>query len=453
MALILPITAVAFALRFPTLAVQNYWPDEAISAALVGMDFGQMVEAIADIESTPPLYYSIAWVWAKLFGNGEFALRSISAAIGTATVPLAYLAARRFVSGRAAVFVAALVAVSPALVWYSQEARSYALLVLLSALSLLFVGQALASRQRGALALWALTGSLALLTHYFAAFLIVPEALVLVAALGLRRRVLAPVLTVAAVGLALLPLALHQSAQGNADWIEDSPLGPRVVDVGQLFALGTDAPGSRLALGLALGALAALCGAALVLLWARADGAERQRVLLPACLAGAAIVAPIALAAVGVDYVVGRNFLPALIPLAIVVAAGVAARRAQHAGFAIGLALIVVSLAVTLAVPFDRELQRETIAARLAGSELDGRRLAVRAALAPAGAGGQAHGSAACPSGYEAASGGASWISGELRDLAVSNRALSAHRGWTASGRTPNERDSTLMVLVFCVSP
>lgn len=449
---VLLLTALAAALRFSTLAVQGYWPDEAISAGLVGLGYGQMLEAIADVESTPPLYYSLAWAWAKLFGQEEFALRALSAAFGTATVPVGFLAARRFVAERGALFVAALVATSPALVWYSQEARSYALLVLLAAATLLFFGQALTSGRRRALALWALVSALALATHYFAAFLIVPEALVLLTMLGRRRDLLASLAAVAAAAIALLPLALHQSRQGNTDWLEGAPLGPRIVDVAQLFTIGNDAPGAHAMHELALGALAAFLAGALALFWLRTGVAERRGVRVPALLAAAAIAVPIALTIGGLDYVIARNFLPALIPLAICIAAGVAASRAPHAGAAIGVGIVAISLALTLAVPLDRSLQREAMTARIAGSQLDGQRLAVRADLTPAGPGGQARGTALCPSGYLAASGGGSWISGELRDVPVSGKALDDRGGWTASGSTPDQRDSTLMVLVFCVS-
>src|SRR5947207_1635776 len=69
------------------------------------------------------------------------------------------------------------VAVGPLLVWYSQEARAYALLVLTSALTIWLFAAALQEPERRTwLAWWAAAASLALLSHYFAAFLVVPEA-------------------------------------------------------------------------------------------------------------------------------------------------------------------------------------------------------------------------------------------------------------------------------------
>src|SRR5690242_5921335 len=65
---------------------------------------------------------------------GEAGLRSLSALAGVATVPVAYVAARTLVCARVGVIAAALTACNPLLIWYSQDARSYSLLVLLTAL-------------------------------------------------------------------------------------------------------------------------------------------------------------------------------------------------------------------------------------------------------------------------------------------------------------------------------
>ena len=48
-----------------------------------------MLHAVKVSESNPPLYYVLAWGWAKAFGTGEVGLRSLSALFGAATVPVA----------------------------------------------------------------------------------------------------------------------------------------------------------------------------------------------------------------------------------------------------------------------------------------------------------------------------------------------------------------------------
>jgi mannosyltransferase len=119
------VVVLAAALRFYAIGDQSFWYDESYTVDLVGRSFFDMLSAIPHTESTPPLYYVLAWPWRHVFGDSEAGLRSLSALVGTAAVPAAWAAARSFFdSPRAPLFAALLVAVNPWFVWYSQEARS-----------------------------------------------------------------------------------------------------------------------------------------------------------------------------------------------------------------------------------------------------------------------------------------------------------------------------------------
>jgi hypothetical protein len=86
------------------------------------------------------------------------------------------------------VIAAVLVASNPYLIWYSQEARSYALLVAFGALGLWLFARSLHDPSRRTLGGWvAVASGLALCTHYFAIFAILAEAALLFARLGRRR--------------------------------------------------------------------------------------------------------------------------------------------------------------------------------------------------------------------------------------------------------------------------
>src|SRR3954449_6193943 len=138
------LTLGAAVLRFATLGVQAYHHDEIVTASrILRGGFGHAMDAVGFSESAPPLYYALAWAWTQVTGTGEFGLRSLSALAGVATVPVAYLLAAELRDRRAGVFAAALVAVNPMLLWYSQEARGYALLALLCAASALYFVRAL----------------------------------------------------------------------------------------------------------------------------------------------------------------------------------------------------------------------------------------------------------------------------------------------------------------------
>ncbi len=101
--------AAAAAVRFTRIGHQSFWLDESYTVDLVQRPFGGLLSGVASDESTPPLYYVLAWLWSQLFGTGEVGLRSLSALIGVATVPVAYVAAARLVNARTGLIVAALV--------------------------------------------------------------------------------------------------------------------------------------------------------------------------------------------------------------------------------------------------------------------------------------------------------------------------------------------------------
>jgi len=350
------LVGLAALLRFATLDVQSFWFDEAVTVHLVRMPFADMLAAIPGSESTPPLYYLLAWTWEALFGSAEIGLRSLSALLGTAAVPVAYLVGAQLVSRRAGLMAAALVAVNPLLVWYSQEARAYALLVLLAGLSLLFFARAKDEGRPRDLAWWAATSALALATHYFAVFLVVPEAIWLLARGACARRgaILASG-AVAASGAALIPLALRQRSNSGAAFIEESSLGSRAAQAAKQFVVGFDAPAELVATLAGL----ALVGAGIALLAFRADPAERRGARVALAIGVIAIALPLALAIAGVDYFLTRNLIAAALPLAVALAAGLGARRAGRAGLGAAVALSALSLGIVVAVAAEPSFQRD----------------------------------------------------------------------------------------------
>ena len=328
------LTALGACLRFVRIGHQGFWFDEANTALLVHMSPGQMLGLIPHSESTPPLYYCVVWAWARLFGAGQAALRSLSALVGVATIPLMYGAAAKLFSRRTGLVVAAVTACDPLLIWYSQEARSYALLVALSAASLLAFAYALERPVPRTLALWAATGALALATHYYAVLAIVPEAVVLLIAHradrggGGRRAVVLAVGAVALCGTALIPLAIAQNATRNSAWIAPIPLGPRLAQVIPQFLTGFQAPAQTVIESLA----AAMAVTGLALLVLRADAPTQRRAATLGGIAIGGLALNLALIAAGVDDLITRNVIALWVPAALVVAAGFAARRAGALG-------------------------------------------------------------------------------------------------------------------------
>ena len=127
---LIALTVLAAALRLPTLGSQSLWLDEALTGRLARGSLGDLLHRVATEEANPPLFYLLEWVWTRVAGTSEVALRLPSALFGIALVPVAYAIGRRLGGQRAAVALAALVAVHPLLVYYSQEARGYAAVAL-----------------------------------------------------------------------------------------------------------------------------------------------------------------------------------------------------------------------------------------------------------------------------------------------------------------------------------
>ncbi len=311
-----------------------------------------------------------------MFGTGEVGLRSLSALLGTATVPAAYAAADTFVTRRSALIAAALVAVSPLLVWYSQEARAYALLVLLGTLSLVFFRQALARGGRP-LTWWAVSASLALATHYFAIFLVAAEGALLLAGSASRRAVRWAVGTTTLVGAALAPLAVYQAENAeHTAWISNSVrLSGRVAYLLHQLVVGVYPIDNIWPLVVAA-PLVVLVG---LLTWT--EPRERTGALLVGSLGLVAVGGPLALAALGDaffggrgDYFIYRNLIVAVVPLTIAAAAAAGTASAGRAGSLVAAVACLLLVAVSIDIARRPELQRP-----------DGRGVARALGPAPAG--------------------------------------------------------------------
>ncbi len=340
------------AIRFATLGQQSFWLDEAVTGRLMRLGFGGMLRAIPASESTPPLYYVLAWSWTRVFGVSEVGLRSLSAVLGTLTIGLLYGAGARLLGRRAGLVAAALGTFAPLMIWYSQEARAYALLVAVSVAGLWAFAAALEpGAGRRPLWAWAAAGAVSLATHYFAVFLVGPELCWLVWTRG--RRALPAAGVVVLVGLAVGPLAIHQRANGGAGFIARTPLSTRLAQAIKQLALGYDAPGDTLLVG--VGCLLGL--AALWLAWRSPAGSRRRVVGGLAGLAAAAILLPVALAVVGEDFVITRNLIGAWVP-ACLAAAGILAVGGR-AGVLVVLGVCAVGLAVTIGVEENPRYQRD----------------------------------------------------------------------------------------------
>src|SRR5947209_9433645 len=174
-AVLIAAVAVAVVIRILTIDNQSIWTDEALTGYETRLPFGAMLHTVINFETTPPLYFVLIWAWAKVFGTGAVALRVFSSICGVALVPVAYACGREIVSRWAGVLAAAFVAVNPLMVWYSQEARSYMLLALLTAIGFIWFMRAHRELSRRNLMWWITLACVSVMTHFFAGFIVAPE--------------------------------------------------------------------------------------------------------------------------------------------------------------------------------------------------------------------------------------------------------------------------------------
>jgi mannosyltransferase len=367
------LTVLAATLRFASIGVQSYHHDEIVTASRVLRDgFWHAMDAVGFSESAPPLYYALAWLWTQVTGAGEVGLRSLSAVAGVATIPVAYLLGAELRGRRTGLIGAALVAVNPMLIWYSQEARAYALFVLLTAISMLYFVRALEQGRRRDSIAWGIASALALSTHYFAAFPITAEALWLLRRRGRAAGGAFPGLWVlAAAALLLAPLVAQQTSYAHAEWIHNFTLGHRLGETGLSFMLGeTGDIIARPEHPLWVVVPGLLTATALGLILVRGDRGERRAAAIPLALAAVTVLVPLAIGLLdsSKDFVLARNLIPALVPLLVAVAVGFSLCRLRRAGATLACVLVIYSLGFSIWASLSPALQRpdwDAVAAEL----------------------------------------------------------------------------------------
>ena len=219
---LLAIMLLGAVLRFYGLGVQSLSGDELASWAFSnGETLSQVIGGVrGDVH--PPLYFLTLRFAQWIFGDSEWALRLPSAFAGWLCIPAIYLLGRRLYSEREGIIAALFLAVLWAPIYYSQEARSYSILILLSILTSYFWwGVLLGLRYRRELpardaALYVVCAVLCAYLHYFGLLLVMLQgaALAALAYDTLRKAVLLYV-PVALFYLPWLPSMVHQFGSGK----------------------------------------------------------------------------------------------------------------------------------------------------------------------------------------------------------------------------------------------
>jgi len=212
--ILLSILILAALLRLLQLGSESLWYDEAVTVAIVRLDWEAFWKVLSHFEANMGLYYCLLRLWVNL-GESEFVLRSLSALTGVLAVGLVYVLGKRLFDTKVGLMGAALLATNSFHIQYSQEARGYSLMVLLTTLSSLFFLRAIEHSSRNEWAGYILTATLAVYTHFFSVLVLGAHWVWLI----LVRRRNIPwrgfLVAVLAISMLLVPLAIFALARGT----------------------------------------------------------------------------------------------------------------------------------------------------------------------------------------------------------------------------------------------
>ncbi len=159
------ILAIATTMRLTRLGFQSEWNDEAISAVIAGGTTRQILTN--QFHSLhPPGYYLALHFWRSLFGDSDFVLRLPSALMGIASVASMYLLGKFLFKKEVGLWAAAITALMPFHLFYSQEMRMYSQLFLLSSLATLCQVQLWRNKKHFWWVLYLLVSLMGLYSHY-----------------------------------------------------------------------------------------------------------------------------------------------------------------------------------------------------------------------------------------------------------------------------------------------
>jgi 4-amino-4-deoxy-L-arabinose transferase-like glycosyltransferase len=291
----------ATVLRLWHLGAQSLWLDEAHAIQIARLPWPDVALYANPLDTNPPGYHVLLHFWMSLFGDSESAVRALSVVCAVASIAVTYVIAKRLVNPVIGLVSALLLAVAPADIAWSQQARPYTFLTLLAGVQVLILFGALArSHQWWRWIAWALAASVAIYTHYTALALL--ASLTLAGCIVLRddRRGLVSLLLSSFAALAsfapwLRALMAQLATTGSANQYLSLPTLSTLAETLGDFAAWGGTPAIRVAVTVPA-ALLAILGAATL---ARMQRPRSAGILLfwligvPLCLALASYFASV----------------------------------------------------------------------------------------------------------------------------------------------------------------
>ena len=196
--------------------------DEATSVYYASRPLGSLIDILTRRDPNMSIYYFVLKGWMRVFGEGETAVRSLSAVSAALAVPAMYYLGRLLFGSATGLLAALLLMLNAFVVEYAQTGRTYAPVMLLVILSSLAFSLELERPSKTHRALYVAASTLAFYTQYFAALVVVAHAIFLVVVRGraaFTRERLAMAATLTVLWLPELVIAARVGSSARLGWV------------------------------------------------------------------------------------------------------------------------------------------------------------------------------------------------------------------------------------------
>jgi 4-amino-4-deoxy-L-arabinose transferase-like glycosyltransferase len=328
----------AAVLRFVFIGNKSIWSDEGYSIAIAQLSWHEFRRVVTNGEANMGLYYFLLRFWLHL-GQSDAVVRSLSAVVAIATVPVTYLLGTRLFNRYVGLIAAMLLAVNGYHIRHAQNARSYALAALLAAVSCLFFVKGIERPTRRNMVLYLVSSLLGVYSHFFVGLVMVAQwaSLTTLPRKQVPWRWVIKSIVVTGVFVAPLLVFILKKDTGQIDWI------PKTSWAGLAFVWSEIAGHGGARLAAAYGALVLAGTAVIVNRWRLNAPEERWH----AALTSAWLVMPLILAlfiSIKKPLIFPRYFIVCLPAIALLAAGAICSIRPQWARVA--TLAIVVALAM-----------------------------------------------------------------------------------------------------------
>lgn len=175
------ILVIATLLRLYHLDFQSPWLDEihTLNEANPNLSFKEVYTSLMASEQMPPLYFYIIYFLFKFFGYTIFVARLFSAIIGILSVFGVYKLGKELIDKKTGFIAAFLLAINSFHLYYSQDARPYILLFLLSIYSFIYLVRYLKNNNIINASKYGICLGLMILSHFFGLFVLFSQAFII----------------------------------------------------------------------------------------------------------------------------------------------------------------------------------------------------------------------------------------------------------------------------------